>query len=133
MAVNNIDVVFKNSFEGVLKSPNVDVPIGINEGEAAPYDLLFGSLASCVYATFLDVVLKKRLPFEGCTMRVSGEKRETVPMTLKKVNVIFEVKGATKESAFLKSAEIATKYCSIYQTIAQVAEMSYEVVFKDVE
>lgn len=129
----NYDIEFKNSFEGVLKASNVDVKIGVNEGDAKPYELLFGALASCLYATFLDVVEKKKLKFEACTINVTGEKRTIVPTTLEWVKVEFTIKGASnlenKEKAFTKSADLATKYCSIYQTIAQVAEMEHTIQF----
>ena len=129
----NYDIQFKNSFEGVLKASNVDVKIGVNEGEAKPYELLSGALASCLYATFLDIVGKKKLEFTGCSINVSGEKRKLAPTTLEWVKVEFNIEGAsnldTKEEAFIKSAGLATKYCSIYQTIAQVAKMEHSVKF----
>lgn len=129
----NYNVEFKNSFEGVLKASRVDVNIGMEEGMASPYELLSGALASCLYATFLDVLEKKKLEFESCTINISGEKRSTVPTTLEWVKVDFSIKGANnleaKEKAFVKSAELATKYCSIYQTIASVATMEHSIKF----
>lgn len=129
----NYDIQFKDTFEGVLKASRVDINIGMNEGEASPYELLSGALASCLYSTFLDVVEKKKLSFESCTINVTGEKRTSIPMTLEWVSVEFNIKGAnnleSKEKAFIKSAELATKYCSIYQTIAQVAKMEHRIKF----
>ncbi len=130
MAVRHLDVEFTKEFKGVAKMPNVDIKIGIGEGEALPYDLLFAALASCLYATFLDILEKKKIAFEGCTLSITGEKREEVPTTLQWVNVSFGIKGvpSEKEKAVSKSAELSTKYCSIYQTIAGVADMSFDVV-----
>ncbi len=130
MAVRHLDVEFTNEFKGVAKMPNVDIKIGMEEGEALPYDLLFAALASCLYSTFLEILDKKKIDFEGCTLSITGEKREEVPTTLKWVNVSFGIKGvdAGKEKAVTKSADLSTKYCSIFQTIAGVADMSFDVV-----
>lgn len=130
----NYNIEFKNSFEGVLKASRVDVNIGMEEGMASPYELLSGALASCLYSTFLDVLEKKKLEFESCIINISGEKRSTIPMTLEWVKVEFVIRGAqnleAKEKSFIKSGELATKYCSIYQTIACVANMEHSIKFE---
>lgn len=131
MAVRKADVYFENTFKGVLDVPKGKVPIGVEEGTVAPYDLLFGALASCLYATFLDVAEKKKIGFESARIEVTGEKRTEVPTVLTWVDTKMIIKGAEKEAGLEKSYELATKYCSIYQTIAQVAEMSWSVEFED--
>ncbi len=131
MAVRHMDVKFENGFNGVAKAPKAELKIGVNTGEVLPYDMLFAALASCLYATFMDIVEKKKITYDSCTIEVTGEKRDEVPATLKWVNVGFNIEGLQegKEKGITKSAELATKYCSIYQTIAQVAKMSFEVKF----
>lgn len=131
MAVRKADVYFENTFKGVLDVPKGKVPIGVEEGTVEPYDLLFGALASCLYATFLDVAEKKKIGFESARIEVTGEKRTEVPTVLTWVDTKMIIKGAEKEAGLKKSYELATKYCSIYQTIAQVAEMSWSVEFED--
>jgi len=131
MAVRKADVYFENTFKGVLDVPKGKVPIGVEEGTVEPYDLLFGALASCLYATFLDVAEKKKIGFESARIEVTGEKRTEVPTVLTWVDTKMIIKGAEKEAGLEKSYELATKYCSIYQTIAQVAEMSWSVEFED--
>ena len=98
-------------------------------GSLAPYDMLYGALASCLYSTFLDVAKKKHIDFDSVDMQVTGEKRTESPTTLKWVNVKMVIKNAQKEEGLLKSAELAAKYCSIYQTLAHVADMKLEVEF----
>lgn len=131
MAVRHLDIEFTNGFQGVAKMPNVDVKIGMGEGEALPYDLLFSALASCLYSTFLDINEKKKIAFDNCTIKVSGEKRTEIPATLEWVNVEFAITGVdeSKQKGVEKAAELSTKYCSIYQTVAQVAEMSVNVTY----
>ncbi len=64
MTILKANVNFKNSFNGELIVPNGTVKIGITEKTLLPYDLLFGALASCLYSTFLDVVVKKKINFD---------------------------------------------------------------------
>lgn len=94
-----------------------------------PYELLFNALGGCLYATFEEIFKQKRLRCEAVSVDVSGVKREEVPMFLKECLVRFTVKGADKEIGFEKSLALACKYCSIYQTLARVAEMKADIEF----
>jgi putative redox protein len=111
--VDKIDLEFNNEFKGVMKAPKGQVFIGSQEGELKPYNLLFGALASCFYSTFLDIVEKKRITFDGANIEVSGTKREEVPTTLNHVEIKLTLKNVSDESKFKKSAELAAKYCSV--------------------
>ena len=120
---------FENGFNGELLLDEGSVKIGRAPGEAAPYDMLYGALVSCLYATFLGILEKKRIEIEGTEIVVEGEKRTEVPTTLKTVHLTVTIRGTDKEDAVRKSFDLATKYCSVYETISHVAEMSYELHF----
>lgn len=60
---------------------------------------------------------------------VTGEKRKEVPTTLTWVNLDVTVIGEVDEKQFLKSIDLAAKYCSIHETISKVAKMTREVHF----
>jgi len=79
------------------------VEIDGSNKHSEPYDLLLMSLGSCLYATFEDIISKKKLSYEKLIMDITGEKRTETPTTL--------------------------KYCSIYNTLAHVAEMHSEMEF----
>lgn len=130
MAEKSVQVQFTNEFKGELIAPNDTANIGTEKGSLAPYDMLFGGLASCMYATFLSIAEKKRIRFDSANIEVTGEKREEVPTTLKWVNVKIRIKNAEKEKGLIKAMEIAADYCSIYQTISKVADMSWDVEFE---
>ena len=130
MAVDNIILEFNEGFEGVMKAPNGEVKIGVNQGEISPYNLLFGALGSCFYATFLSVVVKKRLSFERATVEISGNKRTEVPTTLEYVVMTLTVKNPSNEAQVLKSAQLGAEYCSIHETIKQVAQIELIVKFE---
>ena len=129
MAIKKIEVKFKDGYNGVLTTKKVQASIGDKAGDLGAYDMLLGALASCLYSTFLDVVEKKRIAFDDTNVVVTGEKRKEIPMTLEWVNIVIEIKNASNESGVLKAAELAKKYCSVYETISKVAKMSLEVKF----
>lgn len=129
MSVLKVNTPFNPAFEGELVTKRARVAIGSGEGRLAPYDMLLGALSSCLYATFLGVAEKKRITFESVDIEVTGEKREQVPTTLKWVDVNLVVKNASKEKGLREAAELAGEYCSIYQTLAMVADMNLTVEF----
>lgn len=130
MAVREVEVEFSREFRGVLNTGQTRAAVGSDPGELEPYDMLFAALASCLYATFLDIVDKKKIAYETAKLTITGEKRDAVPATLKWVNVKYEIQGSDNEKGLMRSAELAAKYCSVYQTISHVAEMSWELEYK---
>jgi putative redox protein len=129
MSNKNVTLTFEQGFKGTLEAENGRAAIGVEKDTLAPYDMLLGALGSCLYATFLEIVNKKRLTFENVNIEIQGVKRETVPTTLETVAVTFIVKEASKPKGFQQALKLATEYCSVYQTIAKVADMSYEIEF----
>ena len=121
-----VKLSFSNSFKGELTAPKGRVKIGVEENTVAPYDMLLGALGACLYSTFLDIMKKKRIEFVRFEMDITGEKRTEVPTTLKWVNVSAKCVGAEKETGVDQAFKLATEYCSIYHTLSQVAEMTYD-------
>jgi putative redox protein len=132
MIVKQADIFFENAFNGKLTVPNGEVAIGSEVGTVGPYDMLIGALAGCLYSTFLDVVEKKKGRFDTAEFHVEWEKRTEVPTTLKWVNIKLTILGTVEKDklGMKKAAQLAAKYCSIYQTVSHVAEMSLEIVFE---
>lgn len=131
MSKLKVDVQFDDSFSGQLIGPRGQAEIGAKEGTVAPYDMLFGALASCLHATFMGIAQKKKIGYESVHYDVTGEKREEVPTILKWVHVKMTIKGAEKQKGLVKAAEMASEYCSIYYTLSQIADMKLDVEFID--
>ncbi len=129
MALDNIKLTFDNQFAGEMISPTGTVLIGDQENGIAPYHLLFGALGSCFYSTFLAIANKKKLVFEKATVEVSGSKRTGEVQTLEFVHIKISIYGGDNQVQLTKSAELGTRFCSIHNTISQVATMSLEVLF----
>jgi len=125
-----ITMDFGYEFKGEMHAKRGHVPIGIEEGTIEPYDLVFGALGSCLYSTFLDIAVKKKIVYQGVHMKVSGEKRTEVPTTLETCHVEVTVVAPEKEKGLDQAMRLATEYCSVYQTLSHVAKMSYSLKFE---
>jgi len=77
----HVKVEFTEGFTGT-RITDFDYKVKIGSDGAAPYDLLLMSLVSCLHATFLDILNKKKIDFIAAEIEVWGEKREQVPTTL---------------------------------------------------
>lgn len=120
---------FKSQFTGQLKLREGAIDIGLEANEARPYDLLQGALAACLHSTFLDILEKKRLTIDFAHYEIEGEKRDEVPTTLKSVKVTVTL-PAGQEEALTKSMMLAKKYCSVFSTLSNVAEMELVIIYK---
>ncbi len=131
MKTDNITLSFQQGFKGTLESPTSKINIGDNENGIQPYHMLYGALGSCFYATFLSVSEKMRLTFSKAIVEISGEKREETPATLKHVKVELTIYQPSHPEKLIKAAQNGAKFCSIFETISQVAEMELVVLFKE--
>jgi putative redox protein len=97
--------------------------------ESAPYDYLLGALSGCLFKTFEELAVKMRISWEHISFEVNGSKRDEVPTTLEEVTIAVQASGVENQQKFLKAFEMATRYCSIYQTISKVSRMSWSADF----
>jgi putative redox protein len=118
---------FRNTYEGEVVTPKGNILIG--NGNILPYDLIFGALGSCMFVHFLEIADKKKILFDLATVEVTGDNKKSIPRILKWVNVKFIIQNGKNEKGLQKSIELASKYCSVYQTLSVVAKMSFEIEF----
>lgn len=131
MKTDSIRLEFKDGFKGTLTSPTSTIPVGRIDNGIQPYHMLYGALGSCFYATFISVAEKMRLEFSRSEIEISGSKRESYPTTLDHVKVELTIYNPSHEEKLTKAAQNGAKYCSIYETLSQVAEMELVVLFKE--
>ena len=129
MSEVSVSINFSNEFDGVMQAKNAKAQIGRKEGQVKPYDMMLGALGSCYYATFLDVAKKMRLKYQHAAIDIKGIKREEVPTTLKEVSMTLTIFGAAEEKGFERASKMAAKYCSVHETIAQVADIQIDLRF----
>jgi len=130
---NKVNVSFNKEHEGVLKTANYETKLSYRGDGMAPYDLFLGGYASCLHATFIGILSKRKLTFETVTYEVTSEKREEVPTIINKLttNVVITGANEAKQKQIIKSMEQAEHYCSISYTIHNLeAEMVLNIEFK---
>jgi len=117
--------------QSILETDRATVRIGSKAGEFAAYDLMLG-VVKCLFSLHAarhpcKKVKSGKVP--TIEIIVTGEKRTEVPTTLEWVNLEITVTGDVDEKQFLRSVDLAAKYCSVHETISKVARMSHEVKF----
>jgi len=96
----------------------------------APYELLLGGLSFCLFKTYESIAEKMKLSYEGVSMDITGIKRDEKVALLKDVQIDVVAKGVEDQSKFTKAFEIATRYCSVFNTLANIAEMKWDIDFQ---
>lgn len=130
---NKINVSFNNKHEGVLKSATYETKLSYRGDGFSPYDLFLGGYTSCLHATFIGILAKRKLDFDTVTYEVIADKREEVPTIINKLttNVVITGANEAKQKQILKSMTQAEHYCSISYTIKNLdAEMVLNIAFK---
>lgn len=105
------------------------VALGNEKGSVAPYELLLGGLSYCLYKTFESVAEKMQFEYSTTDIDIIGVKGDDKVGMLETVTIKVEAKGVVDEKKFNKAFEIATRYCSQYNTLSKVATMKYDINF----
>jgi putative redox protein len=121
---------FDSGFSGSLDLKDGSIPIGIAPNQVSPYRMLQGALIGCFHSTFLDIIQKKRVTYERVTYKTFGEKRDEVPATLETLHIDIYISNVSNQLQIEKSYALATKVCSVYQTLTHVANLSYSIHFE---
>jgi uncharacterized OsmC-like protein len=130
---NEIKLTFGDSTEGLLESKNYETKVSYSGQGMAPYELFLGGYASCLHATFMGIMRKRKLEYSKVEYQVVAHKREEVPTIINKLVTEITIYGANpdKHKQISKSMAQAEKYCSISDTINRLgAEMIYHIEYK---
>lgn len=132
MSETRIKMSFERAFRGQLQAQGASAAVGEKaDMKLSPYDLLLGALGGCFYHTFVDIADKKKLVYERAEIALHGVKREEVPTTLRTVTMDFTIFGAQDQKGFERTTELASKYCSVHETVSKVAEITINLKFED--
>jgi putative redox protein len=106
------------------------VALGYESATFAPYELLLGGLSYCTFRTYESVAEKMQLAYTGMDIHVDGVKGDDKIGMLVTVHLKVIAKGVQDEEKFKKAFDIATRYCSMYNTLGKVATMTWDVTFE---
>ena len=130
---NKVNVSFDSKHKGILKSADNETTLSYVGDGFSPYDLFLGGYASCLHATFLGIIKKRRIEITNASYEVESFKRDEAPTIINKLitNIVIEGADESKHKAIIKSMEQAEVYCSISDTIKRLdAEMILNITFK---
>jgi putative redox protein len=130
-AKHHVSVDFAGDSWKALNDRGSVVELGGENEKFAPYELLLSALSGCLFMTYESILEKMQISVKKTNFDVRGEKRDEKVATLKVCQVKVTISGAEDESKAKKAVDIASRYCSIYQTLSKVADMSWEVEFTD--
>lgn len=119
-------VKFTDGFNGTYEIGGQTLHIDGEDG-IHPYDMTFGAVASCMYATLLDVCENRNIVIRSSDVTVTGEKRTTVPMTLEHVCIRVVTDSDSDLETLQKAMDRTIQACSMVQTVAKVAEIEYHI------
>lgn len=101
--------------------------INISRDGVKPYDMTYGAVASCMYATFLDHTNERGLKVGDVEIFIDGRKRKEIPTTLEYVEILMRVQGDPADEAALKECmDFAIRDCSMVQTVMKVSDLEYK-------
>ena len=90
-------------------------------------ELLLIALCGCTGMDVMTILTKKRLAIEDFEVEAVGEIDEGPPKRMSAIRLTYRIWGDVKESALEQAIELSQgKYCTISNTVREVAEISYE-------
>ena len=128
----NVKMVFDNQTNGILNGSHGSVRVGAEDGSLSAYEMVLGGLGACVNHTLQSILDKKKIEIHGLNYEIEGVKRDDVPATLETVEVNITISGVEEsdQKKVQKSVDLASRYCSMYATLSEVASMTTNVHFK---
>lgn len=102
-------------------------------GGLRPMELMLMSVAAC---TAFDVVLilrRGRQPVRDCRVEIEGTRAEEAPKVFTAMHVRYHVSGDGLDRAKVERAVALSreKYCSASIMMAQICDLTHEIVYDD--
>ncbi len=93
-----------------------------------PVEILLSSLGGCTGMDVISVLRKMKTEPMSLQIEIRDERAPEYPKVFTKIHLIYKVEGGVPEQNLIKAIELSlAKYCPIANTLAGVAEITYEV------
>jgi putative redox protein len=101
---------------------------GDGKAGASPVLALVASLAGCMAADVVHILVKARLPLEGLTVAVQAERAPSDPRRLLRAALRFEVRGEVPDERVEHAIRLSREtYCSVWHSLARDIQLTTEV------
>lgn len=114
---------------GEVDGPEITLDGDGREGPSSTTALLL-ALANCMAIDIRHILGKSRVPVEGLTADVEGERAEDPPRSFTSVRMTFSVSGPTEAERSKVERAVALSretYCSVLHTLRDDLELETEV------
>jgi putative redox protein len=93
----------------------------------SPMESLLVALASCMGSDVVDILSKGRQELTGCSIRITGTRRETHPRRFTAIRMEFDLEGRDLQRAKAERAVELSRstYCSVWNSMAP--DIDFEV------
>lgn len=107
--------------------PQIDID-GDGAKGPGPIDTLLLALASCTSYDIVDILAKRRTPFEALAIDVIGD-RDGTPAALRRIHLTYRMQGAQVERVHAERAiDLAiTKYCSVGESLNKAIVIEWKL------
>lgn len=112
---------------GADRGPEVVVD-GDGKAGASPMQQLLLSLAGCMAADMVDIMIKGRVPLAALEVRVEGDRAKSPPRRYTAIRMHFTAAGVTDADApkLERALELSrTTYCSVLHSLRPDAEVTF--------
>ncbi|MFD2639225.1 OsmC family protein [Piscibacillus salipiscarius] len=123
--VTQDEIKTKTNYGSLDISPN-------DEKGFRPFQLMVASLAGCSASVYRKILAKQKVEFDEMTIDADVERTGDDVNKIEKVTLIFKVKGQNlNEKKLQKSLEIASKNCSMVQSVTGSIEVIEKVEIEE--
>lgn len=122
-------------FEATTVSGHSVVVDGDKEAGASPMEALLLALGGCMGIDIVDIMQKGRQELVGCTLTLSGERREDPPRRFTSIDLLVTLTGhSLSRSKAERAVELSrSKYCSVSNSLAPDIDFNVELELLDVD
>lgn len=109
--------------------PAGELTISGDENEGfRPFQLMVSSLAGCSSLVYKRILAKQKIEWDEMTVEADVIRSEDEVNRIERVTLLFKVKGKDlKQEKLQKSLEIASKNCSMVQSVVPTIEVEEKV------
>ena len=113
--------------------PAGELTISGDENEGfRPFQLMVSSLAGCSSLVYKRILAKQKIEWDEMTVEADVIRSEDEVNRIERVTLLFKVKGKDlKQEKLQKSLEIASKNCSMVQSVVPTIEVEEKVEVVD--
>lgn len=104
------------------------VDAGAEKTGSGPMELVLMGLCSCTAVDVVNILTKKREPFQAVEVRAQAERADAPPKVYTRIKLAYRIKGKVGRKAAEDAVRLSEeKYCSVAAMLRKTADITYSV------